>query len=381
MASILHHPDTLEKLNILAADAQYDLSCACGTAPDDRRRRGMDDRWLYPVPLQQGGKSILFKTLVSNQCQNDCKYCPLRANQDGVRRCRLSPEEIVKTFMPYWKSRRVIGLFLTSAVHGSPDATMEHLVKTAEILRYKEHFKGYLHLKLIPGASEAAFLKALSLSNAVSLNIETAGAANFEQLTRRKDYMGSIIQPLKWLSAWTQKGATHSRVSVKTQFVVGAANESDRDIVRYTEGLYRRLGMERVYFSAYQRGLGDASLPGENSTVSNADLLMREHRLYQTDFLLRKYGFKADEVLFDESGKLPLDADPKEMWARRNPGFFPVDIQRASREELLRVPGFGLVSVNRILEARKNRQRIRRLEQAGLPAYLIRKAMPWIRCE
>lgn len=370
-------PDVREKLGILSADAQYDLSCACSCASGDPRRRGLDNRWLYPVTLQNGGRSLMFKTLVSNACTNDCKYCPLRAGRDTVRRCALSPEEIVRAFLPYWRSGQVIGIFLTSGVCGNPDAAMARMLTTAEILRRRERFRGVLHLKIIPGASDAAIERALALASGVSLNIETAGAEHFAKLTARKDYLNSVIAPLKRIAALTAKGAPYARVKTSTQFVVGASDETDREVVRYMGGLYGRLGLKGIYFSAYQRGLGDPSLPGENSPISNADLLLREHRLYQTDYLLRKYGFAAEEIGFDGSGNLPLDADPKLVWARQHPERFPVAVNRADRAELLRVPGLGPVAVRRIIAARKSGGRVRSLESLGLRGALARKAAAW----
>jgi predicted DNA-binding helix-hairpin-helix protein len=371
-------PDLREKLQILSADAQYDLSCACSCGSGDPRRRGLDDRWLYPVTLQSGGHSLMFKTLVSNACSNDCKYCPLRAGHDASPRCSLSPEEIVRAFMPYWNSRQVLGLFLTSGVCGNPDAAMSHMLATAELLRHREHFRGILHLKIIPGASDAAIDRALSLASAVSLNIETAGEVHFAKLTARKDYLQSIIAPLKRIAALTAKGARYERVKTSTQFIVGASDETDREVVRYMGGLYGRLGMNCVFFSAYQRGLGDPTIPGENSPATNAELLTREHRLYQTDFLIRKYGFAAEEFGFDDRGNLPLDADPKEVWARRHPERFPVALNGAARAELLRVPGLGPVAVKRILAARKKGGRVKSLESLGIRGALARKASAWL---
>jgi predicted DNA-binding helix-hairpin-helix protein len=371
-------PDLREKLQILAADAQYDLSCACGSGSGDRRRRGLDDRWLYPVTLQSGGHSLMFKTLVSNACANDCKYCPLRAGHDTTPRCSLSPEEIVRAFMPYWHSRQVLGIFLTSGVCGHPDAAMSRMLATAEILRHREHFRGVLHLKIIPGASDAAIDRALSLASAVSLNIETAGAAHFAKLTARKDYLQSIIAPLKRIAALTAPGAPYARVKTSTQFVVGASDETDREVVRYMGGLYDRMGMHCIFFSAYQRGLGDPTLPGENSAATNAQLLTREHRLYQADFLMRKYGFAAEEIGFDDRGNLPLDIDPKEAWARRHPERFPVALNGADRAELLRVPGLGPVAVKRILAARKNGGHVSSLGSLGIRGALARKAAAWL---
>lgn len=377
MVTVRAAPDLQAKLGILSADAQYDLSCACSCATGDPRRRGLDNRWLYPVTLQNGGRSLMFKTLVSNACANDCKYCPLRAGYDATPRCSLGPEEIVRAFLPYWRSGQVVGLFLTSGVAGAPDAAMERMLAAAEILRRRERFRGILHLKIIPGASDAAIERALALASGVSLNIETAGAEHFAKLTTRKDYLQSVIAPLKRISALTAKGAPYERVKTSTQFVVGAADETDKEIVRYMGGLYGRLGLRGIYFSAYQRGLGDPSLPGENSPASNAELLAREHRLYQTDYLLRKYGFGADEIGFDATGNLPLDVDPKEFWARRHPERFPVDVNRADKTELLRVPGLGPVTVKRILAARKSGGRLRGFENVGLRGARARKAAAW----
>lgn len=370
-------PTLRDKLETLAADAQYDLSCACGTTPDDHRRRGLDDRWLYPVTLQSGGRGLMFKTLLSNACTNDCRYCPLRAGRDAVRRCALSPEETVRAFMPYWNSGRVLGIFLTSGVPSTPDAAMDRLIATAEILRRRERFRGVLHLKVIPGASDAAIERAVSLASTVSLNIETAGERHFAKLSARKDYLRSVIAPLKRIAALTAPGMPRARVKATTQFVVGASDETDREIVRYMGGLYDRLRMHRIYFSAYQRGLGDPSLPGETSPATNADLLRREHRLYQTDFLLRKYGFDAAEIGFDATGNLPLDCDPKEAWARAHPERFPVRLHTATREELLRVPGLGPLAVRRILEARRAGRRLRP-DALPLRRDLAAKARPWL---
>jgi len=370
-------PDLREKLQILSADAQYDLSCACSCGSGDSRRRGLDDRWLYPVTLQSGGHGLMFKTLVSNACVNDCKYCPLRAGHDATPRCSLAPEEIVRAFMPYWNSGQVFGIFLTSGVCGNPDAAMSRMLATAEILRYRERFRGVLHIKIIPGASDAAIDRALSLASGVSLNIETAGEAHFAKLTARKDYLKSIIAPLKRIAALTAKGAPYARVKTSTQFVIGASDETDREVVRYMGGLYGRMGMHGIFFSAYQRGLGDPSLPGENSPMTNSELLTREHRLYQTDFLMRKYGFAAEEIGFDDQGNLPLDVDPKEAWARRHPEHYPVAVNRADRAELLRVPGLGPVAVKRILAARKGGGRVHSLESLGIRGALARKASLW----
>jgi len=229
---------------------------------------------------------------------------------------------------------------------------MDRLITVARLLRVREKFRGYIHLKIIPGASDAAIEEAVSLSSAVSLNIETAGEEHFKTLSSVKDYKASIIRPLQLISRITGRGARYAGVKCTTQFVVGASDEKDSEIVRYTGGLYGRLHLARVYFSAYQRGLGDSGLPGECSSAAPRDVLTREHRLYQADWLLREYGFRADEIPFDGDGNLSLDVDPKEHWARLHPERFPVSLRKASRAELLRVPGIGDTSVCRIMEVR-----------------------------
>jgi predicted DNA-binding helix-hairpin-helix protein len=356
MVGIVSKPDTQQKLEILSTDAQYDLACACSCSSEEGRRRGADGKWIYPVTLPQGGKSILFKTLISNVCTNDCRYCPLRQQQD-IRRCSLQPEETTQVFLDYYNRRKVFGLFLSSGVLGSPDATMDRLNTTARILRQRHRFRGYIHLKVIPGASTAAIEEAVSLASTVSLNIETPGENNLAKLSQKKKYIEDIIKPIKLISRLTGAGARYERVKQTTQFIVGAAGESDAEIVKYTFGLYERLKMHRVYFSTYQRQLGDETVSTERAGGGNpADAFMREHRLYQVDFLLRKYGFKEPDIIFEEGGNLSLATDPKEAWAMRHPERFPLNANRASKLELLRVPGLGPVTVRRILERRKIRR-------------------------
>jgi predicted DNA-binding helix-hairpin-helix protein len=372
-------PTAEEKLAILSQASQYDLACACGTQdPQDHRRRSKDNHWIYPVALPDGRYTFLLKTLVSNVCRNNCKYCPLRANQDP-RRCSLKPEELVNLFLEYYRQGKVSGLFLSSGNIGSPDQSMEQLNQTVAILRKRKNFRGYIHLKIIPGASLAAIEEALSLSSAVSLNIETAGEKNFNTLCSSKDYLRDIIQPMQLISQLTQKGSRFSKVKQTTQFMVGAANEKDREIIQYCWGLYKKLGQHRIYFSAYQRGLGDKDLPGEQNRTSNEDLLLREHRLYQVDWLFRKYGFSQDEIPFDREGNLPLSQDPKEIWALQHPDFFPVDINRADYLMLLRVPGLGPTTARHILELRRGGQKIWRIEDLGKPSCRSRKIAGYLK--
>ena len=372
--------ETIEKLKVLSADSQYDLACACGSNKDTRRRRGLDGRWLYPVVLPQGGYSILLKTLLSNACANDCRYCPLRSDSN-VQRCTLVPEEVANIFMEYVRRNKVFGLFLSSAVIGNPDYTMDRINTVARLLRGRHQYRGYIHLKIIPGASDAAIEEAISLSTAVSLNIETPGRKHFELLSGKKDYDRDIIRPIKLMGKLTGKGMRFSKVKCTTQFIVGAADETDSEIIHYLSGLYTRLNFKRVYFSAYQKGLGTSDIPGEKQFFTNPEeQFMREHRLYQVDFLLRKYGFHEGEIPLNASGNLQLDRDPKQIWADNHPEFYPVRLNTSDKETLLRVPGLGPETVKRILRLRKE-SRIGRLEDLNLRGTRAGQISRYLICE
>ncbi len=349
--------DTLSKLQILSDASRYDLSCACGTKQgEDHRQRGAAGAWLYPVSLAGGGTSIMLKTLMSNVCVNDCKYCPFRTAMD-VPRCTIGPDEMANLFMEYVRRDGIIGIFLSSGVVGSPDNTMRMLNDTARILRAKHRYRGYVHIKIIPGASNAAIEESLSLARTVSINIETPGPKPLSQLSSKKDFISDIIRPLKFIAEKTAKGERFERVKQTTQFVVGASNETDADIVRYSAGLYEKLKMSRIYFSAYQRGRGDPAIPGESAPPPDLEApFVREHRLYQVDFLFRKYGFTLPDIHFDDRGGLPLAADPKQIWADRHPEFFPVNVNRADKNGLLKIPGIGPLGARRILDMRKERK-------------------------
>ncbi len=369
--------DTLEKLKILSEDSQYDLACACGANKEDRRKRGADGKWLYPVTLPQGGYSVLLKTLLSNVCTNDCKYCPLRS-ETNVRRCTLEPEEVSRIFLEYLRKGKCFGLFLSSAVVRDPDYTMEKINATARILRYKHNFKGYIHLKIIPGASDAAIEDSLSLASALSLNIETPGKKHFDMLSNKKDYMRDIVRPMELMGKLTAPGSRFSRIKCTTQFIVGASDETDSEIIEHMFGLYNRLHFNRVYFSAYQKGLGKQDIPGERQFLTNPGKpFVREHRLYQVDFLVRRYGFSRQDILLDNLGNLSLDKDPKEAWADSHPEYYPVRVNTSGKEALLRVPGLGPDTVSRILKARRE-TKITRIEDLGIKGKRLQKVKSYV---
>jgi predicted DNA-binding helix-hairpin-helix protein len=376
MLAVISQPDTVKKLEILGRDGQYDLACACGTAKDGHRKRGADGNWIYPVALPNGGNTILFKTLVSNACSNDCLYCPLRDKND-VRRCTLGIEETADIFIQYLNAKKVYGLFLSSGVTGDADKTMARINAIAATVRRKHGFRGYIHLKVLPGASPAAIEETLRLASAVSLNIETPGAEYLAKLSHKKDFLKDIIEPIKLISRLTAKGTRFERIKQTTQFIVGAAGETDKKIVRYMTGLYQRLKLQRVYFSAYQSAPGAESLSVDTDTDNPADRLVREHRLYQVDFLMRKYGFNDSDIMFDEREKLSLEKDPKQLWAEAHPEFFPININKAEKFQLLRVPGLGPRTVKTILDCRKT-GRVNHLEEIMHRGKLLQKACGYV---
>lgn len=346
--------DSQEKLEILADAGRYDLACACSTKNNDSEKRHRDasgQAWLYPVSLASGGTGIMLKTLLSSSCIGDCAYCPLRASEDSVRRCTLGADELARLFLDYNRRKRLLGLFVSSGIIRDPDHTMTRLIGVAAILRRKYGYKGYIHLKIIPGASDAAIAEAVSLASAVSLNIETPTADHCAVLSSRKQWDRDIMRSIRVIRDCIRNTPRRRPVRQSTQFIVGAAGENDRDIVHRTFELYREHRMERVYFSAYQRGAGKAGIPGE--TRPDKDILTREHRLYQSDFLIRRYGFSEGDVLFGDDGRLAIDKDPKQCWADAHPDFFPLRVKTADRWQLLRVPGLGPITVDRILSARR----------------------------
>jgi predicted DNA-binding helix-hairpin-helix protein len=345
--------DSQQKLELLADAGRYDLACACGTkgGDDHRKRDESNQAWLYPVTLPGGGSGIMLKTLLSSSCAGDCAYCPLRTGSDAVRRCTLGSDELARLFLEYNRRRRLLGLFVSSGIIRDPDHTMVRLIGVAKVLRRRYNYHGYIHLKIIPGASDAAVEEAVSLANAVSVNIETPSAAHCARLSGRKDWTRDIMRPIETIHRAILNLPTRKRVKQTTQFIVGAAEESDREIVGKSVELYSRLRMQRVYFSAYQKGVGHPDLPGEKQP--GEDLLAREHRLYQTDFLIRRYGFDENDILFGEDGNLSLASDPKQCWADAHPEFFPVRVRSAGRWQLFRVPGIGPTTVERILAFRR----------------------------
>jgi putative DNA modification/repair radical SAM protein len=291
------------------------------------------------------GKTIrLLKVLMSNDCRNNCAYCATRCSSRH-RRTAFTPDELSRLFVDLRSRDLAQGLFLSSAVTVSPDATMDKMLATAERLRQAHRFNGFIHLKVLPGASYDRIERAAELADRISINLEAPNAVRLSQISPDKDFATGIMTRMAWISRLAGRPDVRCKGHT-TQFVVGAASEPDREILQATDRLYKSLRLSRAYFSAFQPVAG-SELEGHPPTP-----LIREHRLYQTDFLFRRYGFRLDELVFDEQGNLPLDADPKRLWAERHPEAFPVEVNTATRDELLRVPGIGPRSASRIIQTR-----------------------------
>lgn len=347
--------ETLAKLKLLGEGAKYDI---CSTV------NGCNAPGICQSFTPDGRCISLLRVLYSNECRYSCSYCPNRVQRD-VPRASFTPDELATLFMEFYRRNYVAGLFLSSGVPHSPGATMDEMLTALEILRQKYNYTGYIHLKLIPGASHAQIARAVELAQRVSVNCETPDQVSLSRLSPNKDYptILGVMDAVKKLT-----NAEKARQS--TQFLVGAAGERDRDILARALSFYDTYLMNRVYFSTF------VPVPDTPFAQENRVPLLREHRLYQGDFLLRQYGFGLDELM-DETGNLPLDQDPKEAWAIRNPQLFPVEINRASRELLLKVPGIGPRSAWRIINTRRQFAiaSVSELKNLGV---VVKRAAPFI---
>ncbi len=345
-----------EKLNILADAAKYDVSCS--SSGSSRSNRGGIGNGHYSGICHSwtaDGRCIsLLKILMSNSCIYDCEYCVNRRSHDTPR-ATFTPEEIVRLTIQFYRRNYIEGLFLSSGIIRSPDYTTELLIKTARILREREHFYGYIHMKGIPG-TDASLLNELGrYADRVSVNIELPSERSLKLLAPQKTRK-TILTPMKFfhekIRERKQEKSKHAPPFVPagqtTQLIIGASGESDRDILRLTEGLYKITELKRVYYSAYV-----PVMTGKNLPAIAKPPLVRENRMYQADWLLRFYGFKAEELLTEKEPDFDNDLDPKSCWAIRHREYFPVEINKVSYEMLLRVPGIGVRSAQRIIRLRR----------------------------
>lgn len=348
-----------QRLEILADSAKYDVSCSSSGS----NRKGVaggigstSSSGICHTWTADGRCISLLKILLSNACIYDCAYCVNRRS-NPVPRTTLTPDEIVKLTMAFYRRNYIEGLFLSTGVVTSADHTMELLIRVARTLRREERFNGYLHLKIVPGADPLLIEEAGRYADRVSINIELPSCRSLLLLAPDKP-RESIIEPMRQLSGLIETARLERRQSRKaprfapagqsTQLIVGATPENDRDIITLSEGLYQRLGMKRVYYSAFVPVSKDHRLPALSSPP-----LLREHRLYQADWLLRFYGFTSRELLDEAHPNLDMRLDPKSEWALRHLENFPVEVNRAEYQELLRIPGIGARSAQRIVRARR----------------------------
>ncbi len=365
--------DALQRLQTLTAPMQ--LEPAEDTGCPMLSGSGTEAVVVSRAALPTGGHIRLLKTLLTSVCERNCFYCPCRAGRDTPR-ASFRPDEFAGLFMNLQRSGVVDGLFISSGIAGGGVRTQDRILHTAEILRRRLGFRGYLHLKLMPGAEKAQVEQAMRLADRVSINLEAPNPRWLSELAPRKQFMDELMQPIRWAEEIRRTQSDHLGwngrwPSSTTQFVVGANGESDLEYLGTTETLIRRFGLKRAYYSAFK--------PVENTPLQDhaAASLTREHRLYQASFLLRDYGFDLEDLPFEGSGNLPLQLDPKLAWAQTHLAERPLEINRASRSELLRIPGFGPKAVEAVLAARRIRalQDISALTRLGIQA---ERAAPFI---
>ncbi len=373
------------KLEILADAAKYDASCASSGAArkDSRGGKGVGSTGGAGIchSYAPDGRCIsLLKVLLTNACLYDCHYC-INRRSSNVRRARFTPDEVVKLTLDFYKRNYIEGLFLSSGIIQSADYTMELVISVARTLREVHHFRGYIHLKTIPEASSALIEMAGRYADRISINIELPTQAGLDalapekNLARTQDAMGHIREKIDERRAETRKADTQKpppfATGQSTQMLVGADASSDTSILQRADVLYGAYRLRRVYYSGF------SPIPEPSKLLPiKPPPLVREHRLYQADWLLRFYEFKVGELTTSEAPNLDLALDPKLAWALRNRAAFPADVNRAPREILLRVPGLGVRNVDRILSAR----RYTRLRLADLLRLRVsmKKVLPFI---
>lgn len=340
----------------------------------------IDGKHFAPIPISEvalpGGKKMkVVKTLLTSACERDCHYCPFRAGRK-LRRETFVPDDFARTFHEIYRRGAVEGLLLSSGIIRGGITTQDRLLDTVEILRNKLNYRGYLHLKIMPGAERDQVLRAMQLASRISINLEGANPKRLERFAPMKNFAQELLAPLQWANEIRQSQDPHNNwngrwASSTTQFVVGASGESDVELLSATKYLYGQLGLQRVYYSAFFPIL---DTPLENH---KAEEPMREHRLYESSFLLRDYGFAMEALPFDQAGNLPLDIDPKLAWARIHLTDKPIEINSAEARQLMLIPGIGKKSAMRIIQARRSKsfRYVSDLQKIGIQT---KRALPFI---
>lgn len=350
----------MDKLRILADAAKYDVACTSSGVDKKGNGRGIGNSIAAGIchSFSADGRCIsLLKILYTNECVFDCKYCVNRASND-VPRASFTPEEVCRLTLEFYRRNYIEGLFLSSGVKGTPDLTMEELCYTAELLRKKYGFHGYIHLKAIPGASASLIERAGFLADRMSVNLELPTADGLRRLAPHKTRT-AILRPMRQIQQKREANKEELMLyrhapgfvpaGQSTQMIIGASGENDYQILSVTEALYSKYALKRVFFSAFVDVNRVGALPMEQAGPP----LLREHRLYQADWLLRFYGFRASELLSEKRPNFNLELDPKCHWALGHLELFPVEVNTADYAVLLRIPGIGVTSARRIIGARR----------------------------
>jgi predicted DNA-binding helix-hairpin-helix protein len=365
--------DSLAQLSLLNPNA--------GLEADSAREkpacyRGQESELPITEAVMPNGQRIkLLKTMITSACERNCFYCPFRAGRD-LRRATFTPDELASTFMKLYYSKAVEGLFLSSGIIGGGVNMQEKIIAAAQILRNKYHYRGYIHAKVMPGAEKGQVRRVMHFANRVSLNLEAPNTHRLEQLAPRKEFMSELVQRLIWIEDIRQNHSPHRTwngrwPSSATQFVVGAVGESDLELITTSEKMFTQAKLRRVYYSRFNP---QKDTPLEDHPPENT---WRQHRLYQSSYLLRDYGFSLEELPFNQDGNLSLDTDPKTAWAQQHLSHQPVELNQAEKETILRVPGIGPAGVFRILEARRTRA-LKSLHQLGALGINTKRAAPFI---
>ncbi|MBT9189360.1 putative DNA modification/repair radical SAM protein [Zobellia russellii] len=352
-----------EKLNILADAAKYDVSCSSSGSVRKNSTQGLGDSSGMGIchSYTEDGRCVsLLKILLTNHCIFDCAYCVTRKSND-VKRAAFKIQEVVDLTINFYRRNYIEGLFLSSGIFKSPDYTMERLVAVAKKLRLEENFNGYIHLKSIPGASDELMREAGLYADRLSVNIEVPTISGLKLLApdkKHEDFTKPMLKVKNEIIQYKSEKKIikstpkYAPAGQSTQMIVGATGESDKDIMYSATHYYKNYDMKRVYYSGYVPVAEDSRLPAIGTQVP----MLRENRLYQTDWLLRFYGFGVQEILNNDHPNLDMDVDPKLGWALRNMQYFPVDINKADKNVLARVPGLGMKSVHKIIHARRFRK-------------------------
>jgi predicted DNA-binding helix-hairpin-helix protein len=319
-----------------------------------------------------GGKKPILQTMVTTACERNCYYCPFRAGRAKTRRATYSPDALAGAFDTLVKAKKVDGLFLSSGIIKGSVTTQDKLIDTIEIVRRKYRYRGYVHLKIMPGAERDQLYRAMQLADRVSVNLEGATEQRLAALAPKKHYMSELLQMLVWADELRKENPHQRLARTVTQFVVGAVGDTDLELLSVSDRLYSQLHLARVYYSGFSPVV---DTPLENTPAIAA---IREHRLYQASYLLRDYGWNVEDLPFVDAGNLRTDIDPKQAFAEATLKHAPIDLQQAERHELLKVPQIGPVGADAIINARRERRitSLNQLRALGIKA--PEKAAPYV---